>query len=164
MAEPPQIPVPAEIRFESFQLSLKAFPMKYPPPKQVSRVKIITTSDIFPTFRTVVILRESPKRIMANLSSFFDVNLIPVEKILVFLMKQFIIIPINIAITAEPIRCRPIALSKKCSATQATAATAVCFYTLFEVNKNIKRLTEAVDRLEKRIERLEERIFKEATS
>ena len=42
--------------------------------------------------------------------------------------------------------------------------TAVCFYTLFEVNKNIKRLTEAVDRLEKRIERLEERIFKEATS
>lgn len=42
--------------------------------------------------------------------------------------------------------------------------TAVCFYTLFEVNKNIKRLTEAVDRLEQRIERLEERIFKEATS
>ena len=32
---------------------------------------------------------------------------------------------------------------------------ALCFYTLFEVNKNLKRLTEAVDKLERRIERLE---------
>ena len=39
---------------------------------------------------------------------------------------------------------------------------ALCFYTLFEVNKNIKRLTDAVDKLERRIERLESKIFKEA--
>lgn len=39
--------------------------------------------------------------------------------------------------------------------------TALCFYTLFEVNKNVKRLTDAVDRLERRIERLEDKIFKE---
>ena len=38
---------------------------------------------------------------------------------------------------------------------------ALCFYTLFEVNRNIKRLTEAVDKLERRIERLEGKIFKE---
>ena len=38
---------------------------------------------------------------------------------------------------------------------------ALCFYTLFEVNRNIKRLTEAVDKLEHRIERLEGKIFKE---
>lgn len=41
--------------------------------------------------------------------------------------------------------------------------TALCFYTLFEVNKNVKRLTDAVDRLERRIERLEDKIFKERT-
>lgn len=38
---------------------------------------------------------------------------------------------------------------------------ALCFYTLFEVNKNIKRLTDAVDKLERRIDRLEQKIFKE---
>ena len=37
---------------------------------------------------------------------------------------------------------------------------ALCFYTLFEVNKNLKRLVDGVDKLEKRIERLETKIFK----
>ena len=46
MAEPPQIPVPAEIRLDSFQFSPNARPMKYPPPKQVSSVNTITVSDI----------------------------------------------------------------------------------------------------------------------
>ena len=31
--------------------------------------------------------------------------------------------------------------------------TALCFYTLFEVNKNVKRLSESIDRLSNEIER-----------
>ena len=46
MAEPPQIPVPAEIKLESFQLSPNARPIRYPPPKQVKSVKTITAKDI----------------------------------------------------------------------------------------------------------------------
>ena len=88
IAEPPQIPVPADIRFESFQLSPRALPTKYPPPKQVRRVNTITTKDIFPTCRMVVILRDSPSRIMASFKIFFDVNLIPDSKILVFFKKN----------------------------------------------------------------------------
>lgn len=42
---------------------------------------------------------------------------------------------------------------------------ALCFYTLFEVNKSMKKLTEAVDTLTKnlvpRIEKIESKIFKE---
>ena len=42
---------------------------------------------------------------------------------------------------------------------------ALCFYTLFEVNKSMKKLTEAVDTLTKnlvpRIEKIEQKIFKE---
>ena len=87
MAEPPQIPVPAEIRFESFQLSPNALPIKYPPPKQVSRVNIITVRDILPTLRIVVILRDKPSRIMANFKIFLDVNLSPDAKTFVFLKK-----------------------------------------------------------------------------
>ena len=87
IAEPPQIPVPAEIRFESFQLSPSALPIKYPPPKQVRRVKTITKSDILPTFKIVVILSDRPRRIIANFSIFLDVNLIPEEKSFVFLKK-----------------------------------------------------------------------------
>ena len=49
MAEPPQMPVPAEMRFDSFQFSPSSLPTTYPPPKQVSRVKTITISDSLPT-------------------------------------------------------------------------------------------------------------------
>lgn len=77
IAEPPHIPVPAEIRLESFQLSPNALPIKYPPPKQVASVNIITTRDIFPTCKIVFILSDSPRSIIANLSIFFDVNLTP---------------------------------------------------------------------------------------
>lgn len=38
---------------------------------------------------------------------------------------------------------------------------ALCFYTLFEVNRNVKRLVDAIDKLEQRIERIESKIFKE---
>ena len=38
---------------------------------------------------------------------------------------------------------------------------ALCFYTLFEVNKNLKRLVDAFDKLEQRLQRVEEKIFKE---
>ena len=104
MAEPPQMPVPAEIRLESFQLSPSALPIKYPPPKQVRRVKIMTVSDILPTVRMVVMFRESPSKIMASFKSFLDVNFRPEAKIFVLLKKQLRIMPMNIAITAEPIR------------------------------------------------------------
>jgi hypothetical protein len=87
MAEPPQIPVPAEMRLESFQLSPNALPIKYPPPKHVSKVKTITVRDIFPTLRIVVILRDNPRRIIANFKIFFEVNLRPGVKSFVFLKK-----------------------------------------------------------------------------
>lgn len=42
---------------------------------------------------------------------------------------------------------------------------ALCFYTLFEVNKSMKKLTEAVDTLTKnlvpRVEKLENKVYKE---
>ena len=42
---------------------------------------------------------------------------------------------------------------------------ALCFYTLFEVNKSMKKLTEAVDTLTKnlvpRVEQLEHKVYKE---
>lgn len=41
----------------------------------------------------------------------------------------------------------------------------ICLYTLFEVNKNVKKLTDSVDRLTKslepRIEKIEQKLFKE---
>lgn len=41
----------------------------------------------------------------------------------------------------------------------------LCFYTLFEVNKSMKKLTEAVDTLTKnlvpRVEKLENKVYKE---
>ena len=78
MAEPPQIPVPALIRLESFQFNPNAFPTKYPPPKQVKRVKHITTRDILPTSKIVPMLRDAPNKIIANFSIFLDVNFSPV--------------------------------------------------------------------------------------
>ena len=104
IAEPPQIPVPAEIRFESFQLSPSAFPIKYPPPKQVRSVKAITAKDILPTDKTVFIFNDNPSKIIANFKSFLDVNFNPVEKTACLFKKVFNIIPINIAMTAAPIK------------------------------------------------------------
>lgn len=105
--------VPAEIRLDIFQLSFSALPIKYPPPKQVSKVKSITTRDIFPTFKITLILRESPSRMIANLRSFFEVNLNPGVKCAFLCKKELIIIPINIAITDAPITWIGKRLSKK---------------------------------------------------
>ena len=87
IADPPQIPVPAEIKLESFQLRPSALPIKYPPPKQVKRVNSITVKDMLPTVRIVVMFSESPSRIMASFRTFFDVNLSPEAKKFVFLKK-----------------------------------------------------------------------------
>ena len=87
IAEPPQMPVPAEIRLDSFQFKPNAFPTRYPPPKQVSRVNIITISDILPTVNIVVIFKDKPSKIIANFKIFFEVNLIPGARIFVFPKK-----------------------------------------------------------------------------
>ena len=79
MAEPPHMPVPAEIKLDNFQFKPSALPIKYPPPKQVSNVKIMTVKDIFPTCSMVVMFRESPSNIMANFNIFFEVNFKPSE-------------------------------------------------------------------------------------
>ena len=104
MAEPPQMPVPADMRLDNFQFSPKAFPIKYPPPKHVSKVNTITTSDILPTCKTVVMFSDKPSKMMANFSTFLEVNLIPDAKMPVFLRKRLRIMPTNMAITAEPIK------------------------------------------------------------
>lgn len=36
---------------------------------------------------------------------------------------------------------------------------ALCFYTLFQVNRSIEKLIQSIDKLENRIDRLEDRIF-----
>jgi hypothetical protein len=118
IAEPPHMPVPAEMRFDSFQLSPSALPMKYPPPKQVRSVNAITANDILPTFRTVVILSDKPSKIIASFESFLDVNFNPEDKNKVFFRKVFKIMPINIAITAAPIKW----IGKMLSINVATAA------------------------------------------
>ena len=77
MAEPPQIPVPAEMRLDIFQLSFKSRPDRYPSPKHVAKVKIMTKRELRPTVRTVAIFKLAPSSIMANFNIFFDVNFIP---------------------------------------------------------------------------------------
>ncbi len=51
-AEPPQIPVPADIKDDNFQFILKALPNRYPPPKAVISVKTITNRENLPTSTT----------------------------------------------------------------------------------------------------------------
>lgn len=36
---------------------------------------------------------------------------------------------------------------------------ALCFYTLFQVNRSIEKLIQTIEKLEKRIDRLEDKIF-----
>ena len=121
IAEPPQIPVPALIRLLVFQFSPSSFPITAPSPKQVASVNTITTRENFPTVSTVVILRLAPRRIIANFSIFFDVNLIPGEVTSFGLKNALTIMPMNSAMTDAPIICIP-AASSKCSSSFATAA------------------------------------------
>ena len=123
IAEPPQIPVPAEMRLDSSQLSPRAFPMKYPPPKHVRSVNIITERDIFPTVSMVFTLSEAPSRIMANLRIFFEVNFSPSCSMSGF-QNEFIVIPMNSAITEAPTRCIGISPSMYLAHKAISAATA----------------------------------------
>ena len=95
IADPPQIPVPAEIKFDNFQSSFKAFPTKYPPPKQVSKVKNITERDNLPTSKIVPILKDAPNRTIANFKIVFDVKVKPASKPVDEGAKEFTPIPIN---------------------------------------------------------------------
>ena len=71
----------------------------------MSNVKTITSKDIFPTSKIVLIFNESPSKIIANFKIFLEVNVAPRLKTSVFLKKQLSAIPINIAITEAPIIC-----------------------------------------------------------
>ena len=77
MADPPQIPVPAEISPESFQFMPKIFPRSHPPPKAVNNVKTITIREYFPTCSTCEKLRVSPINIIENLNICFETKFIP---------------------------------------------------------------------------------------
>ncbi len=123
IADPPQIPVPADIKLESFQLRPSAFPIKYPPPKQVSKVKNITANESEPTVSIVWMLREAPSNIIANFSIFFDVNFKPSFKMEVS-KSVLSIIPMNKAITEPPIRWIGSKPSINCAATAIISATA----------------------------------------
>ena len=112
MAEPPQIPVPALIRLLVFQLRPRALPISAPRPKQVARVKSITVREKRPTVNTVPIFRLAPSRIIANFSSFFEVNLIPGVVALPGFQKALMIMPMNRAMTEAPIMCNPAEVSR----------------------------------------------------
>jgi hypothetical protein len=63
-------------------------------------------------------LSDKPSKMIASFKIFLEVNLIPFAKMLVFLKKWLKIIPMNIAITAEPIKW----IGSKLSIKQASAA------------------------------------------
>ena len=84
----------------------------------------MTSRDILPTVRMVLILRERPSRMMANFKSFLDVNFKPGAKAFVFFNAPLRIIPKNIAMTAAPTTWIGNRLSKKHATTaMATDST-----------------------------------------
>ena len=100
-AEPPQMPVPAEMRLLSFQLRPKSLRIKYPPPKHIAKVNTMTKKVILPTDIMVLTEREAPNKIKASFWIFLDVNL-RAGFIHAGWKKLFIIVPINKAIMDAP--------------------------------------------------------------
>ena len=80
IAEPPQIPVPAEIRFESFQFILKSRPKRFPNPNAATSVNDITISENFPTFRTCEKLSVNPISTIPAFRIVFETNASPPAK------------------------------------------------------------------------------------
>ena len=123
MAEPPQMPVPAEMRLLSFQLSPRLRPTRYPPPKQVSSVKHITISDRRPTVRMSPMLSDAPSRMMASLSTRLEVNLSPTATSSGGLRSALMPMPMNSAITDAPMRWMGKSPSRNFAAAATTAAS-----------------------------------------
>lgn len=67
-------------------------------------MKTITVRDIWPTCKMVVMFSDSPSRIMANFNIFLEVNFSPVANTSVLRTNWLRNMPMNIVITAEPIR------------------------------------------------------------
>ena len=92
------------------------------------------------------ILRLAPRRIIANLSIFFDVNLSPDEKSSTGFQKQFIIIPMKRAITDAPIRWIGKRLSKSFAIAAIASASAnpgksFTAFSIASINVNILSFT-----------------------
>ena len=105
MALPPQMPVPAEMRLESFQSILNAFPKRYPPPNAAARVNIMVKSEYLPTCRTWVNESVAPMRMMAIFRMLFDVNLMPGSRLFFVLVMGLSAIPIRSAKTPGLMSC-----------------------------------------------------------
>lgn len=100
-AEPPQIPVPAEIRLPSFQFRPKNLRMRLPPPKHMAKVNIITKKVIFPTDRITLTDSDAPRRMMASFRIFLEVNF-SAGFIHAGWKKLLMIVPINKAMMDAP--------------------------------------------------------------
>ena len=77
IADPPQIPVPEEIKLDKRQSSPNNFPSKYPPPNAAIKVKTITINENLPASRIVVIFKLAPNKIIANFKTRLETNITP---------------------------------------------------------------------------------------